>query len=67
MRTLRLATVLGTLLLACATLTPADQTELSNDAAIIAKCEAEGRACKSDGGMGCYGRYDACMKDGGLR
>lgn len=52
---------------ACAVLSPADKAELSDDAAIIAKCEAEGRACKADGGADCYATYDACMRDGGQR
>lgn len=52
---------------ACATLTPADQAELSGDATLIAKCQTEGRACKADGGGStCYGFYESCMKDGGL-
>lgn len=53
-------------LIACATLTPADQTAIANDAATIAKCQIAGRACKADGGTDCFGVYESCMKDGGL-
>jgi hypothetical protein len=59
--------VLGIAGVACgAALTPADQAGIADDAAIIARCEAAGRACKIDGGHDCYGVYDACMRDGGL-
>lgn len=52
--------------LACLSLTPAQQREVGRTAAVIAKCQDLGRACKADGGTGCYEIYDACMKDGGL-
>lgn len=50
----------------CAFLTPADRAEIANDAARIAQCQAEGRACKADGGADCWGVYDGCMRDAGL-
>ncbi len=37
------------------------------DVATIANCQAEGRACKDDGGSRCYRTYDTCMLDGGMR
>ena len=37
------------------------------DVATIARCQQVGRDCKADGGSECYGRYDACMADGGMR
>ena len=59
------------LIVACAAcgagLTPADEAHIAAQAAIIARCQAEGRACKADGGTGCFGTYDSCMRDGGLR
>lgn len=53
---------------ACGSLSPQDKSEISGTAAVIAQCQALGRACKADGGSGdeCYGRYESCMKDGGL-
>lgn len=63
----------ATFLLACVAckdpLTPAEQQEIGKDAALIAYCEQVGRVYKADGGTGseCYGEYDACMTDAGLR
>ncbi len=37
------------------------------DAFTISSCQDVGRACKADGGDDCYGKYDECMKDGGMR
>jgi hypothetical protein len=51
---------------ACAELTPADRADIATTAAIIERCQEEGRACKADGGANCYGVYDACMHDAGL-
>lgn len=48
-------------------LTPADELEIAADAVAIERCQALGRACKADGGADCYGVYDACMRDAGLR
>jgi hypothetical protein len=47
--------------------TPAQQQMLTNEAAGIAQCQAQGRACKADGGTNCWDVYDSCMVDGGLR
>lgn len=49
-----------------ASLTPAEAAELQDTAAQIAKCRAEGLACKADGGTGCLQVFDACMRDAGL-
>ncbi len=51
---------------ACLSLTPAEQKEIGDTAAVIAGCQAVGRACAADGGTGCYGEYHACMKEAGL-
>lgn len=48
------------------TLTPAEQKQVDRTASTIAECQAEGRACKADGGTRCYGAYRACMTEGGL-
>ena len=57
-----IALVLAVGIVACAALgLPA------RDAAQIATCQAVGRACKADGGSGCYAQYDECMKEAGLR
>jgi hypothetical protein len=63
------AQVLG---IACAALTPTQRIEIANTAAQIEACQEEGRACKTfasgdAGGANCYGVYDACMRDAGLR
>lgn len=39
----------------------------AHDALVIANCQAEGRACKSDAGAHCFIVYDTCMLDGGMR
>lgn len=54
-------------LAACQVLGPADRAAIAQDAATIEKCQEEGRACKADGGADCFGVYDRCMVDGGLR
>lgn len=62
-----LAVVIGAQLLALAcgaALTPSDRVDITNTAATIERCQEAGRACKADGGAGCY---DACMRDAGLR
>jgi hypothetical protein len=53
-------------LVACGGLTPAEQQHVAHTATVIASCQDIGRACKADGGTGCYGEYSACMRDGGL-
>lgn len=58
---------LAILAMACVTLTASDRALIAADAAAIARCQALGLACKSDGGEGCYSLYDECMRDGGLR
>jgi len=52
---------------ACAFLSASDKALIAKDAATIAQCQSLGHACKADGGKGCFGVYDACMRDGGLR
>lgn len=48
-------------------LSPADVADIEATGAIIAKCQAEGFACKADGGTNCYDEaYGACMRDAGL-
>ncbi len=60
-----LALVAGVQLgIACATLSPTQRLEITHTATTIADCQEQGRACKADGGAGCY---DACMRDAGLR
>lgn len=62
--------LLSLLLLAAACkdpLGPEDYADIADDAAKIARCQALGRACKADGGTDCFGAYDACMTDAGLR
>lgn len=54
-------------LVACATLGPAERSELATTATTIERCQEVGRACKDDGGADCYGRYSACIADAGLR
>lgn len=63
------AFLLGLVLGGCAALGlgPAEQAEIDKTAEQIAKCQSEGYACKADGGSNCYGVYDACMRDAGLR
>ncbi len=43
---------------------PKERSEITTTAATIHRCQEEGRACKADGGAGCY---DACMRDAGFR
>ncbi len=57
---------LSTLVVACGGLSPSEQREISDTATIIANCQKVGRDCAADGGTGCFDKYDACMKDGGL-
>jgi hypothetical protein len=66
---LALAMVLGLApAAACASsLTPSDYAEIAGTGADITRCQAMGRACKADGGSNCYGAYDDCMRDAGLR
>lgn len=54
-------------LFACQVFGPADRAAIAQDAATLEKCQEEGRACKADGGVDCYGVYDRCVTDGGLR
>lgn len=44
-----------------------EQAEIDKTASAIAECQARGQSCKADGGAGCYGVYDACMREKGLR
>ena len=53
---------------ACGSLfSQADQAGVESDASKILACQSEGRACKADGGADCYGVYNRCMSDAGLR
>lgn len=56
---------------ACAALGPADQAAAADTASEIANCQAVEMHCLADAGPDagahCYGLYDACMRDGGLR
>lgn len=52
---------------ACGVLSASDKALIAQDASVIARCQSRGLACKADGGAGCYGVYDACMREGGLR
>lgn len=63
MRVLLSLVALG-LVVACAQL---DLAVPAEDSATILNCQDVGRACKADGGSDCYGAYDACMRDGGMR
>jgi hypothetical protein len=52
---------------ACALFTPADRDSLISTSAQIAHCQEIGRACQADGGANCYGKYDDCMREAGMR
>lgn len=41
--------------------------EVPTNAEVIAKCQKIGLDCKADGGADCYGKYDDCMIEAGLR
>lgn len=51
----------------CAGLSAQDKIEIAQTGVTIAACQQLGRDCKADGGTDCFGVYDACMKDGGMR
>ena len=54
---------------ACMPLTPEDKRAIAHDAVRIEVCQQKGRDCKpdTDGGADCFGVYDACIVDAGLR
>lgn len=64
---MRALVLLSALLAACASLGPAERTEIADTAAALERCQEVGRACKADGGTACYQQYDACVTDAGLR
>ncbi|HXG69975.1 MAG TPA: hypothetical protein VNJ04_05100 [Gemmatimonadaceae bacterium] len=55
-------------LLHCTPLTPAEHRAIAGDAVMIGVCQSKGRICKdADSGADCFGIYDDCMVDAGLR
>ena len=53
--------------MACNTVTPADQQAIAFDAIRIGVCQEKGRECKRVDGGDCWNVYDACISDAGLR
>jgi hypothetical protein len=57
-------------LVGCKPLTAADRQALAFDAVRIEVCQQKGRDCKRfdrDAGADCFGVYDDCIIDAGLR
>ncbi len=48
-------------------LTSDDKKAIAFDAVRIAVCQSYGRECKRNGGSDCFGLYDDCILDAGLR
>lgn len=61
------AVIAALCLAACSSLTPADYAQIGDNTTKIVNCQTVGRLCQADGGTDCYSKYDACMKDAGLR
>lgn len=55
----------------CALFAQSDQQAITDDAAKIAACQSAGLACQNSapdsGQHDCFGVYDRCMQDAGLR
>lgn len=65
---IRVAFLFAAFLSACGVaLTQADYARIANDSAAIFACQQVGRECKDADAGACYSKYDACMKDAGLR
>jgi hypothetical protein len=48
-------------------LTPQEKEAIAFDGVRIAVCQQKGRDCKRTGGDDCFGLYDNCILDAGLR
>ncbi len=62
------AAVIGQCLAGCSpSLTPDQQKTIAADGVRLAVCQFKGRECKRTGGTDCFGVYDDCVLDSGLR
>ncbi len=48
-------------------LTPTEQRAIAADGVLIGVCQFKGRECHRMGGADCFGVYDDCILDAGLR